>query len=83
MEYPFEGARFLRDPGVVAAAQAVVFRVRASAGAGSMSYFVDGRRVGSSGPPYSLSWPLATGEHRLHVETAGGRASAPVRFVVE
>ncbi len=83
VEYPFEGARFLRDPGVVAAAQAVVFRVRASAGAGSMSYFVDGRRVGSSGPPYSLSWPLATGEHRLHVETAGGRASAPVRFVVE
>lgn len=79
--FPFDGARFVRDPGLSAAAQAIVLRARTNEP--SVRFLVDGKPVGSSRAPHSLPWSLVPGEHSLTVETARGLASKPVRFVVE
>lgn len=81
--YPFDGARFVRDPGVSSAAQGILLRARVPGGAPRVRFVVDGKPISSSAPPYSVLWPLSPGEHRVSVETPDGRASKPVRFVVE
>ncbi|MCC6899155.1 MAG: penicillin-binding protein 1C [Polyangiaceae bacterium] len=81
--YPFDGARFVRDPGVAPAAQSILLRARASEGVSSVRFFVDGALVGVSRAPFTRAWSLAPGKHRLHVETNGGASSQPVSFAVE
>ncbi|MBE7486530.1 MAG: penicillin-binding protein 1C [Polyangiaceae bacterium] len=81
--YPFEGARFVHDPGVSPAAQGILLRARVPGGAARVRFVVDGKPVGSSAAPHSIFWPLHLGEHRVTVETPDGRMSKPVRFVVE
>lgn len=81
--YPFDGARFVRDPGVASAAQAIVLRARAPEGVSAVRFFVDGALVGTSRAPFARAWPLAAGQHRVHVESSAGLISEAVSFVVE
>lgn len=83
LAFPFEGARFVRDPGLPARAQAIVLRARVAAGGSSVRFVVDGKSVGSSGAPFAVSWPLVIGRHEVRVASARGELSEPVRFVVE
>lgn len=83
LSYPFPGARFVRDPSVPRASQAIVLAARVPHDVTRVSFHVDGRRVASEGAPFRAPWALTPGEHAVHVETSDGRASAPVRFSVE
>jgi membrane carboxypeptidase/penicillin-binding protein PbpC len=72
---------FLIDPTLRPEFQAVPLRA-GGAGAGQVSWTVDGRAVGASGGDGSVLWPLQRGSHVAVVRDARGR-TATVSFVVK
>jgi hypothetical protein len=80
--FPFDGARFVIDPGLGAAQQQLAFRARATATERALRFVLDGKPLATVGAPYSAPWRLSPGRHVLFVETLGGMRSEPVRFVV-
>ncbi len=74
--FPYDGARFLRDPALAASQQRLSVRLQ-SAGA-RFRLSLDGRVVAERGSP---TIPLSPGHHRLVLQTAGGRDE--VAFVVD
>jgi hypothetical protein len=79
--FPFDGARFVIDPGLDAADQRIVLRGSASRAASTLRFVLNGRPLGSVGPPFNLPWRLEKGAHLLRVE-ADGAPSELVRFEV-
>lgn len=80
--FPFDGARFVLDPGLGREQQQLLFRARASSGERALRFVLDGRPLARVGAPFTAPWRLSPGEHVLHVETLAGSRSEPVRFVV-
>ncbi|HMR05823.1 MAG TPA: penicillin-binding protein 1C [Polyangiaceae bacterium] len=75
--FPYDGARFVRDPGLAAAQQRV--QVRLQSGVSDYELSLDGRRIASGrGAP---SFALSPGSHQLRLQ-AGGQVHS-VRFDVE
>ena len=74
ISYPLAGDRFLLTPG------AEVIRVIAKAlcrdPLQAVTWFVDGREVAATGPPYELPLDLSRGRHRLTVVGPGGQGDA-------
>ena len=74
ISYPLAGDRFLLTPG------AEVIRVTAKARCRdplqAVTWFVDGREVAATGPPYELPLDLSRGRHRLTVVGPGGQGDA-------
>jgi penicillin-binding protein 1C len=79
--HPADGTVFLLDPTLRAEFQALPFRA-GGAGAGHVSWAVDGHEVGSAAADGSVLWPLRRGAHVAVVRDARGR-SAQVSFVVK
>jgi hypothetical protein len=71
ISYPLPGDRFLLSP------QAETIRVTAKARCRDplqvVTWFVDGREVAATGPPYELPLDLSRGRHRLTVVGPGGQ----------
>ncbi len=78
--YPPDGARFAVDPGA-RARQAIVIRADVPPGVVEVRVSVDGR-ARAVRAPFTLSVPLAVGEHRVRVE-ADGAGMDEVGFSVE
>ncbi|XXX71777.1 penicillin-binding protein 1C [Sorangium sp. So ce134] len=79
--YPPDGARFVLDPSVNSQ-QAIRLRADVPPGVRRARFVLDGRPI-EVGPPFSLDWPLAAGEHRLRVEADGVSAGEEIAFTVE
>jgi penicillin-binding protein 1C len=79
--FPIDGSTFVLDPGS-ASRQALALRAEASPETREVDFVVDGARIARRKAPFSVDWPLATGEHTLTV-VAAGASSEPVRFRVE
>ncbi len=78
--YPPDGARFSIDPGA-AAKQAIRIRADVPPGVSEIRIAVDGRTQVLRAP-FTLSFPLAPGEHRVRVE-AGSAGADEVGFGVD
>ena len=80
ISYPLPGDRFLLAP------RAEVIRVTSKALCRDplqvVTWFVDGREVAATGPPYELPLDLSRGRHRLTVVGPGGQGDA-VEVVVQ
>lgn len=77
--FPTPGARFLIDPRLPREQQAIVLSARASGG--PLTFELDGRKLATVDPPYTLPWLLREGDYQLSVRDARGR-SARVSFSV-
>jgi hypothetical protein len=80
ISYPLAGDRFLLTPG--AEAIRVISKALCRDPLQAVTWFVDGREVAVTGPPYELPLDLSRGRHRLTVVGPGGRGDA-VEVVVQ
>jgi penicillin-binding protein 1C len=78
--FPFDGARFVIDPSLPREQQQLA--LRATGVDGQVRFVMDGRLLASVSVPFVHHWPLSPGDHELVVESAAGRRSSPVRFLV-
>jgi penicillin-binding protein 1C len=80
ISYPLPGDRFLLAP------RSEVIRVTSKAlcrdPLRAVTWFVDGREIAATGPPYELPLDLSRGRHRLTVVGPGGQGDA-VEVVVQ
>jgi membrane carboxypeptidase/penicillin-binding protein PbpC len=74
ISYPLAGDRFLLAPG--AEAIRVVAKALCRDPLQTVTWFVDGREVAATGPPYELPLDLSRGRHRLTVVGPGGQGDA-------
>jgi penicillin-binding protein 1C len=74
ISYPLAGDRFLLAPG--AEAIRVVAKALCRDPLQAVTWFVDGREVAATGPPYELPLNLSHGRHRLTVVGPGGQGDA-------
>jgi penicillin-binding protein 1C len=70
---PPPDAVYLRDPTLRPEFQTLPLRAEADAGAGRLTWRIDGTVVGVSAPPVSLDWALARGRHVVAVSDERGR----------
>jgi penicillin-binding protein 1C len=80
ISYPLAGDRFLLTPG--AEVIRVISKALCREPLQAVTWFVDGREVAATGPPYELPLDLSRGRHRLTVVGPGGRGDA-VEVVVQ
>ena len=80
ISYPLAGDRFLLAPG--AEVIRVISKALCRESLQAVTWFVDGREVAATGPPYELSLDLSRGQHRLTVVGPGGQGDA-VEVVVQ
>ena len=78
---PPPGATYLFDPTLRAEFQTLPLRAVAESSAGTLSWEIDGRTVGTSSADRALDWPLARGEHTLAV--SDGRNKEEVVILVK
>lgn len=82
IENPPDGATYLLDPTLRREFQALRLTARAEAGAGTLAWSVDGRRVlGAGRAAEGPDWPLAPGAHLIEVTDAQGRSARARIFV--
>jgi penicillin-binding protein 1C len=74
ISYPLAGDRFLLTPGAVLIR--VIAKVLCRDALQAVTWFVDGREVAATGPPYELPLDLSRGRHRLTVVGPGGQGDA-------
>jgi penicillin-binding protein 1C len=74
ISYPLPGDRFLLPSR--AEAIRVISKALCRDPLKSVTWFVDGREVAATGPPYELPLDLSRGHHRLTVVAPGGQADA-------
>jgi penicillin-binding protein 1C len=77
--FPAPEARFVIDPALDPEQQVIVLGARSDGG--PVRFVLDGRELGSVGPPYELPWRLAPGRHELWLSNDAGE-SAKVPFSV-
>lgn len=70
---PPPGAIYLRDPTLRAPFQTLPLRAVAGAGAGRLTWEIDGRTIGRSRGDESFAWPLTIGRHTVRVRDDRGR----------
>ncbi len=75
IQNPPEGATYLIDPTLRARYQTLALRASADRGAGSITWTVDGRRLGVSDPDEPLHWVLTRGTHRIVAADSRGRTA--------
>ena len=65
--FPQDGDVFKLDPVLRPDFQTISFQVRIADGAGltSVEWWIDGRRAGTTGPPFRFSWKLAPGSYTI------------------
>ena len=80
ISYPLAGDRFLLAPG--AELIRVISKALCRDPLQAVTWFVDGREVAATGPPYELPLDLSRGRHRLTVVGPGGQGDA-VEVVVQ
>ena len=80
ISYPLPGDRFLLAPR--AEVIRVISKVLCRDPLKAVTWFVDGREVAATGPPYELPVDLTRGHHRLTVVGPGGQGDA-VEVVVQ
>ena len=80
ISYPLPGDRFLLAP--QAEEVRVISKVLCRDPLKAVTWFVDGREVAATGPPYELPLNLSRGHHRLTVVGPGGQGDA-VEVVVQ
>jgi len=80
ISYPLAGDRFLLAPG--AELIRVVSKALCRDPLQAVTWFVDGREVAATGPPYELPLDFSRGRHRLTVVGPGGQGDA-VEVVVQ
>jgi penicillin-binding protein 1C len=80
ISYPLPGDRFLLAPR--AEVIRVISKVMCRDPLKAVTWFVDGREVAATGPPYELPLTLTRGHHRLTVVGPGGQGDA-VEVVVQ
>lgn len=78
---PLPGDRFAIDPSVAAESQRASLQAVVQPRVPSLTWFVDGESVGEVGPPYTTTWRLRPGTHRVGV--GRGRVEAARVVVVE
>ncbi len=74
ISYPLAGDRFLLAPG--AEVIRVISKAQCRDALQAVTWFVDGREVAATGPPYELPLDLSRGRHRLTVVGPGGQGDA-------
>ena len=74
ISYPLPGDRFLLAPR--AEVIRVISKVLCRDPLKAVTWFVDGREVAATGPPYELPLTLSRGHHRLTVVGPGGQGDA-------
>jgi penicillin-binding protein 1C len=74
ISYPLAGDRFLLAPG--AELIRVISKALCRDPLQAVTWFVDGREVAATGPPYELPLDLSRGRHRLTVVGPGGQGDA-------
>jgi membrane carboxypeptidase/penicillin-binding protein PbpC len=74
ISYPLAGDRFLLTPG--AGLIRVIAKAMCRDPLQAVTWFVDGREVAATGPPYELPLDLSRGRHRLTVVGPGGQGDA-------
>jgi penicillin-binding protein 1C len=79
---PRKDAVYRLREGAPAEYQRVGASARAAAGAGSLTWFLDGRVAGVSGPGETMFLEMTPGSHRIVVVDAMGRSDA-ARYLVE
>ncbi|MGC4066329.1 MAG: transglycosylase domain-containing protein [Polyangiaceae bacterium] len=80
--YPREGSRFVLDPERPLSLQRLQIEVDAPASSEALQLWVDERTAQRSTRPFSLTWPLTPGVHRLRVTTDKGASTPPVTIEV-
>lgn len=70
--FPSPEARFVIDPALDPEQQLIVLAARADGG--PLRFVLDGRELGSVGPPYELPWRLTPGRHTLRLENTAGQS---------
>jgi penicillin-binding protein 1C len=80
ISYPLAGDRFLLAPRTEVIR--VISKVLCRDPLKAVTWFVDGREVAATGPPYELPLDLSRGHHRLTVVGPGGQGDA-VEVVVQ
>ena len=80
ISYPLAGDRFLLTPG--AEVIRVIAKARCRDPLQAVTWFMDGREIANTGPPYELPLDLSRGRHRLTVVGPGGQGDA-VEVVVQ
>ena len=77
--FPQPEAEFIIDPGGHRE-QEIMLEARSPSE--RLTFFVDGRPVGTQRSPFRLPWRLQAGAHRVRVATPDGQQSEPVAFRV-
>jgi penicillin-binding protein 1C len=80
--YPREGSRFVLDPERPISLQRLQVEVDAPASSETLQLWVDEQMVQRSTRPFSLTWPLSPGHHRLRVTSDRGVSTSPVTIEV-
>lgn len=65
ISFPDDGDIFKIDPVLRKEYQSLRFRIRTSHKLKEVTWFVDDEKVGSAASPYSITWRLVPGEHKI------------------
>ena len=79
--HPSDGQVFIIEPGYDRHTQTLPLNAQVEPAVQAVTWWLDGRRLGSAGWPYASSWALQRGRHQL-IATAGTLRSDPIRFQV-
>jgi len=69
---PLDGDRFVQE----GSGPAVTFRARVTQALGQVTWFVDGRELARTGPPYEAAWPPTRGTHQVMAVGPDGRGDS-------
>jgi membrane carboxypeptidase/penicillin-binding protein PbpC len=83
IRFPVEGDRYFIDPDLRRPFQRVPLEATVEGWVREVRWLVDGREVTRAGYPYSASWALAPGRHRIEAALPDGPRSAPVTITVK
>jgi penicillin-binding protein 1C len=78
---PADGDAFVLSPELPRRFQSLELRCAVAGAPAEVVWLVDGREHARAPAPYTATWRLAPGEHRIQA-AAGARRSAPVRITV-
>jgi hypothetical protein len=78
---PADGDAFVLSPELPRRFQSLELRCAAAGAPPEVVWLIDGREHARAAPPYTATWRLEPGEHRIQA-AAGPRRSAPVRITV-
>lgn len=72
LKYPNHGERYLMDKGAVPGDSTLLFEAEASGPIAYLDWFVDGRHLKRTPPPYQTTWRMLKGRHEISVVAPSG-----------